>query len=318
MTEEQGRKGPFLRGENTTRRIMGDVALALMPALAGSVYFFGIRSLLLVVTSVITCVLSELVWEWLTGKQITAFDFSAVVTGILIAFQVPVTTPMILIVISGIFAIIVVKQLFGGIGSNFMNPALAGRLLLMVVWPGKIIQYVPAAGTDAVSSATVLAAMKAGEQGNYSWLDMFLGYVPGALGETSKLLLLVGAGYLCYRGLINVKASLAYILTVLVVTFVLGGGHLFGGDPVTNLLGGSLILGACYMLTDYSFISARGRLIYSVAAGIITGLVRIYSSYPEDVCFGILAANCMVGLLARFEQKHVYGTKYDKDQKTAM
>ena len=125
-------------------------------------------------------------WEWLTGKQITAFDFSAVVTGILIAFQVPVTTPVILILISGIFAIIVVKQLFGGIGSNFMNPALAGRLLLMVVWPGKIIQYVPAAGNDAVSSATVLAAMKAGEQGQYSWLDMFLGSVPGALGETSK------------------------------------------------------------------------------------------------------------------------------------
>lgn len=301
-------RAPYIRKNISTTQVMGDVALALIPALLGSIYYFGLRSLLLTGVSVITCVAAEYLWQLSTGKQVTAGDFSAVVTGMLIAFQVPVTTPVWAVLIASLFAILIVKQLFGGIGSNFLNPALAGRLLIMVLWPAAIVQYVlPRGAVDAVSSATVLTNLKGGSGPGYSYLDMFLGRIPGSLGETSKLLLLIGFGYLCYKGLVNAAASVTYIITVVLVTFVLGRNGWFTGDILSNLLGGGLILGACFMLTDYSFISARGRLLYSVIAGVITALVRLYSVYPEGVCFGILAANCLVGLMTRFEQHHVYG-----------
>ena len=302
---------PFIRSEKTTRQIMLHVAISLVPALLGAVYFFGIRAFYLTGLSVAVCVLTEYLWQKLTKKQVTAGDFSAVVTGMLLAFNMPVTVPVWVVAAAAVFSILFVKQMFGGIGNNFANPALMGRLLVMVVWPGTVMEYVAPSSmaVDVVSGATVLGTAKAGADVGYSYWQMFLGEVPGAMGETSKLLLLVGFGYLCYMGIVNVEAAAAYIGTVLLLTFVLGPQGLFTGDILLNLLGGGLILGGCYMLTDYAFVTRRGRLLYAVTAGVITAAIRIYTPYPEGICLGILTANCLAGLLSMLYKRHVYGTK---------
>lgn len=303
--------GPYLRSGNSTQKIMGHVLISLMPALAGSVYFFGLRSLLLTVTAVAVCMLSELLWQAVRREQITVTDLSAAVTGVLLAFNLPASTPVWAVCAASVFAMIPVKQFFGGIGNNFVNPALMGRLLLMTVWPQTVaISPLPRTlAADGVSSATVLAAVKSGAAVTCSYWQMFVGEIPGALGETSKLLLLIGFLYLCWRKSVNVQAALIFIGTAVLVTFVLGPEGLFTGDIFGNLLGGSLILGGFYMLTDYSFAARRGHLLFGVAAGLITGLLRVYGRYPEGVCYGILAANCLGGLMARLYRPRVYGTK---------
>lgn len=300
---------PHLRSPRTTRAVMGDVCIALLPALAGAVYFFGIRSLWLTAVSVLSCVAAEFLWQKAAGRQVTVGDLSAVVTGMLLAFNLPVTTPYWAIITAAVFSIVVVKQLFGGIGNNFANPALMGRLFLMTVWPASVMQYplpqtLPA---DAVSSATVLSSAKAGAEGGYTFWQMFIGEIPGSLGETSKLLLLIGFAYLCLRKVVNLEATAVYIASVLALTFVFGPDGLFTGDIGMNLLGGGLILGGCYMLTDYAFVSRKGRLLCALAAGIVTAGIRIFGIYPEGVCFGILTANCLAGLISMLESRHVYG-----------
>lgn len=311
MNQTRTINGPHLRTDRSTGKIMLHVCISLMPALLGSIYFFGINALYLTGLSVAVCVLTEYLWQKLTKKQVTVGDFSAVVTGILLAFNMPVTAPAWVVAATAVFSILVVKQMFGGIGNNFANPALMGRLLAMVAWPGAVMQYVAprTLSADAVSSATVLGAVKTGGEAGYSYLQMFLGETPGALGETSKLLLLVGFAYLCYLGIVNAEAALTYIGTVLVLTFVFGPSGLFTGDILLNLFGGGLIIGACYMLTDYAFVTRRGRLLYAVTAGVITAAIRIFSIYPEGICFGILTANCLAGGLSLLQKKHVYGMK---------
>lgn len=312
------KKMPHIRAGVTTRQIMVDVVLALLPALFGAVYFFGFVSLLLVLVSVITCVLFEYAWQKLRHEPVLIGDFSAVVTGILLAFNVPVTTPYWVIIAAGFFSIIIAKQFFGGIGSNFANPALMGRLFIMTFYPGTIASYVTTYhnGADAVSSATVLAAAKAGQPlANVSYLDMFLGNIPGAIGETSKLLLLLGFLYLCYKRVVNVQIAITYIITVIAMTFTFGGNALFTGDILTNLLGGSLILGAFFMLTDYSFASATGKICMGIIAGTITAGIRIWGIYPEGVCYGILAANCLLSIIERLKSPRVYGMKAEPRKK---
>lgn len=301
---------PYLRAPQTTRYIMSRVALSLIPALLGAVYFFGIRALALTGLSVAVCVLTEYLWQRLTKKQVTAQDFSAVVTGMLLAFNMPVAAPAWVIAVAAAFSILFVKQIFGGIGNNFVNPALMGRLLVMIAWPAAIMQYRPprTLPADAVSSATVLGAAKNGGDAGYSYLQMFLGEIPGALGETSKLLLLVGFAYMCYLGIVNAEASLTYFAVVLVLTFLFGPAGLFTGDLLQNLFGGGLILGGCYMLSDYAFVTRRGKLLYAAAAGVITAAFRCFGNYPEGSCFGILTANCLAGALSALHRQHVYGT----------
>ena len=204
--------------------------------------------------------------------------------------------------IASVFAIIVVKQTFGGLGSNIVNPALMGRLFVMLVYPSYLMTYV-APGVDAVSSATVLELVQRGQAIPYSYLDMFLGRIPGALGETSALFLLIGFAYLAYSQEVNFVISGVYIGTVVLLTTI------FGGDPLVNLLSGGLILGGCFMLTDYTFATIRGKIFMGLLAGVITASIRIWSYYPEGVCFGILAANCIMGLVGKLEKTHVYGTE---------
>ena len=316
MGEKKTIIGPHLRTPLSTRSMMADVAIALTPALLGAIYFFGIRSLWMTLLSAAVCVASEYLWQKLLKKQITAGDFSAVVTGMLIAFNMPVTVPYWIIIVADLFAILVVKQMFGGIGNNFVNPALMGRLLVMIRWPGTLMQYVMpqtvGAGMDAVSTATVLSTMKSGTVGAYTYWQMFIGEMPGAIGETSKLLLLVGFGYMCYKGVVNVSSALTYIATVTVLTFVFSAEGMFAGDILTNLLGGGLIMGGCYMLTDYVFVSRRGKILYALVAGIITAAIRTFSLYPEGICFGILTANCLAGWMAMAYNRHVYGVSKKK------
>ena len=311
MSNVRAINGPHLRTERTTRQVMMYVTLSLIPALLGAVYFFGLRSLYITGFSVTVCVLTEYFWQKITKKPVTANDFSAVVTGILLAFNMPVTVPLWVVALSGIFSILVVKQMFGGIGNNFVNPALMGRLLIMVVWPQAVMQYVVpnTINPDAVSGATVLGTVKGGAEAGYSYLQMFLGETPGAMGETSTLLLLVGFVFLCYMGIVNAEAAVTYIFTVVLLTFVFGPEGLFTGDILLNLFGGGLVMGGCYMLTDYAFASRKGKLLYAATAGVITAAIRIFSNYPEGICFGILTANCMAGLLSMIYKKHVYGVK---------
>lgn len=311
MSQTRVINGPHVRTERTTRSVMMDVSISLIPALLGAVYYFGIRAFYLAGLSVSVCVIAEYLWQKLTKKQVTAGDFSAVVTGLLLVFNMPVTVPIWTLIAADVFSIIFVKQMFGGIGNNFVNPALMGRLLVMVVWPSAVMQYVlpQTLSADAVSGATILGTVKSGAESGYSYLQMFLGETPGAMGETSKLLLLVGFGYMCYKGIVNMEASLIYIATVVILTFIFGPDGLFTGDILLNLFGGGLIMGGCYMLSDYAFVSRKGKLLYAVTAGVITAGIRIFSTYPEGICFGILTANCMAGILSAFYKKHVYGVK---------
>lgn len=311
MNQARVINGPHIRTSNSTRKVMMNVSISLIPALLGAIYYFGIRALYLAGLSVSVCVVTEYLWQKITNKQITAFDFSAVVTGLLLVFNMPVTVPVWVLVAADIFSILFVKQMFGGIGNNFVNPALMGRLFVMVLWPSAVMQYVvpQTLQTDAISAATVLGTVKGGAEAGYSYMQMFLGEMPGAMGETSKLLLLIGFGYMCYKGIVNMEGTFTYIITVVVLTFVFGPDGWFTGDILMNLFGGGLIMGGCYMLTDYAFLSRRGRLLYALTAGIITAGIRILSNYPEGICFGILTANCLAGVLSMLYRKHVYGTK---------
>lgn len=307
------KRDPHLRSTISTSRIMLDVVIALVPAFIGSIYFFGKRAIILVVAAVIACVLSEFLWQRIRKEPILILDFSAVVSGVLLAFNVPATTPVWVVVVASVFGIIVAKQFFGGLGSNFANPALMGRLVIMYLWPGTIANYVTTYhnGPDVVSSPTVLSVAKAGKTlVEYSTWDMFIGNIPGAIGETSKLLLIIGFIYLCYRKVVNITISFSYLITVIAITFVFGGNNgLFTGDIVLNLLGGSLILGAFYMLTDYSFASSAGKCLMGIIAGIVTAGIRIWGIYPEGVCYGILVANCLLSLIEQFKPPRVYGLR---------
>ena len=310
MSQTRVINGPHLRTPRTTRNVMMHVTISLIPALLGAIYYFGIQALYLSGLSVAVCVLTEYIWQKITKKQVTAGDFSAVVTGLLLAFNMPVTVPVWALVAADVFSILVVKQMFGGIGNNFVNPALMGRLLVMVAWPAAVMQYVVprTVSVDAVSAATILGTAKSGAETGYSYLQMFLGEMPGAMGETSKLLLLIGFAYMCYKNCKCRSSSYLYWNSYN-FNFYLRSGWLFTGDILLNLFGGGLIMGGCYMLTDYAFASRKGKLIYAAVAGIITAAIRIFSVYPEGICFGILTANCMAGMLSVLYKKHVYGMK---------
>lgn len=306
---------PNLRSPKTSQKIMLDVCIALCPALIGAVVFFGVNALILTVVSVVTCMLAEAVWQTVRKEPLTVSDYTAAVTGMLIAFNMSSKTPIWVVILADIFAIIVVKQVFGGTGSNVVNPALMGRLFVMVVYPTKLMSYAAPMGVDAASTATVLSG------GSFSAGQMIIGQVPGALGETSALLLLAGFLYLVYKKEVNWEASLIYIAIVGLLSgiFMLVTdpafkdgmtGAMFVQHMAAGFFGGGLFLGGLFMLTDYVFVSKKGKLLYAVAAAILTTFFRCFSNYPEGVCFGILIANCAVYFLDKLSKKpHIYGIK---------
>lgn len=310
---------PHVRSKETVDRIMLDVVIALIPALIAGILFFGFRALAIVLISILSCLIGEYVWEKMCNKPITIGDFSAVITGILLAFNMPATVPLWIPVIGGFFAIIVVKQLFGGLGQNFMNPALAARAFLLASWPTSMTKWVqpfsqlPVFGNvDIVSSATPLALIKGAEGVGTvlpSYANLFIGNIGGCIGETSALALLIGGLYLIYRKVINWRIPVTFIGTVFVLTLVFGKAGFFTEDPIYHILSGGLILGAFFMATDYasSPITPKGQLIMGLGCGIITTVIRLWGGYPEGVSYSILLMNIVTPLIDRYTVPVKYG-----------
>jgi len=306
---------PHVHSPVTTQTIMRDVLIALLPALIGSVYFFGFRALTVTLVSAAACMFFEWAWCRLFKVADHTYDLSAAVTGVLLAFVCPVTIPYWTVILGDFFAIVIVKMLFGGIGKNFVNPALAGRAF-MFSWPVLMTGWtkvgyenaVSVFAPDAVSCATPLYEMSQGQLP--SLRDLFFGSVPGCIGETSVLLLLIGFGYLLIRKVITARIPLSYILTVAVITFLFPrGGQNSSTWMLSQIFSGGLMLGAIFMATDYvtSPLTHKGQIIYGIGCGVITVMIRYFGSYPEGVSYAILVMNTCVVLLDRLGRPTKFG-----------
>ncbi len=334
-----GSSSPQIRTRIGTSHVMGEVLIALVPALCFAIYNFGPRALAATLVSAAGCCVFEWLYRALMGKDNTIEDLSAVVTGVLIAFVCPVTTPYWILLIGDFFAIVVVKQLFGGVGKNFLNPALAARAF-MLSWAGEMTKWVgprvsiPMGGEfDAVTYPTPMALLHEnnleGLMQMYDLPDMLVGFIGGSLGEVSALLLILGGAYLIFRKIITWYIPVSYIGTVALVTFLFPRGN----DPLTwmlyQVLGGGLLLGAFFMATDYvtSPVSHLGQVIFGVGCGLLTVFIRYFGSYNEGVCYAILVMNMVVWMIdksikpARFgvfvEPKFSFGKKKDEEKEAA-
>ncbi|MBO4609420.1 MAG: RnfABCDGE type electron transport complex subunit D [Lachnospiraceae bacterium] len=287
---------PHIRSGATTQLIMFTVILALMPAFGYGVYNFGIRALFVVIVCIASCVLSEVVFALIAKKKIRVDDLSAVVTGLLLALNLPVSIPYWQAALGSAFAIIVVKELFGGLGKNFMNPALAGRCFLIISFPVAMTNFT----TDTYTGATPLALLKSGESVDIR--SMVFGNIPGTIGETSMIMILIGACILLLTGVIDLWVPGSYILSF-VLFLILFGGH--GFDPAfisAHLAGGGLMLGAFFMATDYVTrpVSKKGQAIFGIFIGIMTGIFRIFGPSAEGVSYAIILGNCIVPIIDKF------------------
>ena len=326
---------PHIRNNETTQTIMRDVIIAMLPALIMGIVRFGVEALILTAVSVAGCVFFEWIYRKLMHKPQSVADLSAVVTGMLLAFVCPVTTPVWMILIGDFFAIVVVKQLFGGIGKNFVNPALAGRAFLvgsyagaMTSWIDPVANKAPIMGglTDVVTTATPLAYMKTGDieglKAAYEIKDVLLGTkIGGSMGEISAILLILGGVYLIVRKVINWQTPVAYIGTVAVLTFLFPKGNASGLEwMLYSLFSGGLMLGAFFMATDYatSPVTKKGQLVFGIGCGIFTVLIRYFGSYPEGVCYSIMVMNLCVALIDKWTKPTRFGVvKSDKKEAAA-
>ncbi|MGN1081405.1 MAG: RnfABCDGE type electron transport complex subunit D [Acutalibacteraceae bacterium] len=302
---------PHLHSSLSTRKIMLNVIVALLPAAAAGIILFGLRSALVTAVCVASCVFFEWVFEKITKKPSTVGDLSAVVTGILLAFNLPVSIPLWMAVIGSAAAIIVVKQFFGGIGQNFANPAIVGRIVLLLSFSSAMTNWTPTRFMpDAVTSATPLAVLSGG--GNVSTLDLFLGNTAGCLGETCALALLIGGIYLCLTKTVSPIIPLCFIGTVFVFAFFNGGCDFT--YALNQILSGGLMLGAFFMATDYttSPINKKGKVIFAVGCGILTSVIRFWANLPEGVSYSILLMNILVPLIERFTTPKPFGWESEK------
>jgi electron transport complex protein RnfD len=296
---------PHIREKSTVQTMMMDVLIALLPATFAGIYFFKLQALLVILVSVLSCVGFEYLWQKLTKQKVTVFDLSAAVTGLLLAFNLPASIPLWIPVIGSAFAIIIVKQFFGGVGQNIMNPALAGRAFLLASWPVQMTTWT----VDGVSAATALGILKEGTGTLPSLMNVFLGNVGGTIGETSALALLLGGAYLLFKRIISWHIPGVYIGTVFVLTLVLGRNGFMTGNALYEILAGGLMLGAFFMATDYttSPITRKGQIIFAAGCGIITSVIRIYGGYPEGVSYSILFMNLFVPLIDKYTNPRVFG-----------
>ncbi|TJX14789.1 RnfABCDGE type electron transport complex subunit D [Tissierella creatinini] len=294
---------PHVRSSRTVKSIMLDVIIALIPAMIGSIYFYGINAVKLILVTVVSAVLFEFGIQRLLKKEVRIGDLSAVVTGILLAFNLPGQTPWWVAVFGAGFAIIIVKELFGGIGSNFMNPALAARAALLMSWPGIMSVYIH---PDGVSGATPLAILKGAEGTLPTIQQMLIGDIGGSIGETSAILLLIGAAYLIIKKVIDWKIPVIYIVTTAIMLSLLG---VDGGNLLYHILGGGLILGAFFMATDYSStpVTPMGRIIFAVGCGLLTALIRVKGGMPEGVSYSILIMNVATPVIEKWTKPRVFG-----------
>lgn len=302
---------PHVREQSTTQSIMRDVIIALLPILAFGVYHFGMGALQVIIISVVTCVVGELLFDLAIKKPITVFDGSAVVTGLILAINLPATAVWWMPVLGGLFAIVAVKMLFGGLGQNFMNPALAARCFLLISFSGRMTDFT----MDGVSSATPLAAMKAGEMPDL--LSLFLGFHGGCIGEVSALAILAGGIYLIVKKVISVRIPLTYILST--AAFILLINLINGGDTSVNYLlaqvfSGGLLVGAFFMATDYatSPITTKGQILYGLLLGLFTALFRTVGSSAEGVSYAIIICNLLVPLIENITIPKPFGSEKAK------
>lgn len=294
---------PHVRAKNTTSRIMLYVIIALLPTSIVGIYNFGLRALGLIVVTIASCVVSEWVYNIIVHKKNTIDDLSAVVTGLLLALNLPSTLPFWEAALGGVFAIIFVKCLFGGLGQNFMNPALGARCFLLIAFAADMTNFV----TDAYTGATPLAAMRNGEAVNT--MDMLIGRTGGTIGETSAIAILIGAIFMILMGVIDLRIPASYIVSF-VVFMLLFGGHGFDGNYITaQLCGGGLMLGAFFMATDYvtSPITPRGQIIFGICCGILTGLFRTLGANAEGVSFAIILSNLLVPMIEKVTIPRAFG-----------
>ncbi|MBR2730636.1 MAG: RnfABCDGE type electron transport complex subunit D [Clostridia bacterium] len=312
---------PHLRSTVTTRRIMLDVILALVPALIASAVLFGPRTLMVTAVSVATAILSEFAARKIMKRNMTIGDLSAIVTGMLVAFNLPATIPLWIAAVGSFFAIVVVKQFFGGIGQNFANPAIVARIVLLLSFGAQMTNWVEPFSwkTTPVTGATPLAQLAAGETPSASLLQMFLGEHGGCLGETCAAALLLGGLYLLMRRVISPIIPCSYIGTVAVLMLIKGHGDL--QFVAYELLSGGLLLGAIFMATDYSTspLNSKARLIFGIGCGLLTCLMRLFASMAEGVSFAILIMNLLVPYLERMTAPKPFGTpkKEKKEKKEA-
>lgn len=294
---------PHARSKASTQNIMLDVLIALLPATVFGVVQFGLYSLGVILVCVLAAVLTEYLFEKGTHRKITILDGSAAVTGLLLALNMPPTIPLWIAVLGSVFAILVVKQLFGGLGQNFMNPALAARCFLLISFTGRMTTFT----VDGVSGATPLALLKAGESVNV--LDMFFGFTGGTIGEVSALAILIGAAYLLIKKVIDWRIPVIYIASF-VVCLVLIGGHGFDLNYIAaHLCGGGLMLGAWFMATDYvtSPITKNGKIVFGILLGVLTCIFRVLGGSAEGVSYAIIIGNMCVPLIEKVTMPKAFG-----------
>lgn len=311
---------PHVRSKDSTKTIMRDVVIALLPACLAGCWVFKLEALLVLVVTAATCVLTEYIYEKLMKRTITTGDYSALVTGLLLAMNLPPSIPIWIAMLGGVFAIIVVKQVFGGLGQNFMNPALGARCFLMISFTGRMTTFT----LDGITSATPLALIKNADssvnvldtliQNGTSLLNMFLGNIGGTIGETSALAILIGAAYLFIRRIITWEIPVCYLATFSIFVLVFGG---YGFDITylaAQLCGGGLLLGAFFMATDYvtSPITKNGKIVFGICLGILTGVFRIFGGSAEGVSYAIIFCNLLVPLIEKVTMPKPFGYVKEK------
>ena len=299
---------PHVRSKESIQSIMRDVIIALVPATAAGIYYFGLRALILIVAAIISAVFFEWLYEKITKKPVTINDLSAVVTGLLLAMNLPASAPVWVAIVGSAFAIIFAKQLFGGLGQNFINPALAGRAFLLASYPTEMTTWVVPNGlaADAATYATPLAQLKNGAL-DASLGQLVMGQVGGTIGETCAIALIIGGIYLLYKHVISWKIPVIYIATVFIL-FAVIGRHCMR-MPLQEIFAGGVMLGGIFMATDYasSPVTPKGQIIFAVGAGLLTYLIRTFGGYPEGVSYSILIMNCCVPLIERFTEPTIFG-----------
>ena len=298
---------PHVRDNSSTFRIMLDVCIALLPACVFGIVNFGVRALWVLLVSVASCVLSEFLFEKILKKPNTIGDLSAVVTGLLLGMNLPSTIPLWMAALGGVFAIVIVKQLFGGLGQNFMNPALGARCFLLISFAGRMTTFT----YDGVTGATPLAILKTEGITGVNVLDMFIGNIGGVIGETSVIALLVGALYLFVRRVITPLIPVVYVGVFAIFILIFGGQGFDLEFLAAHICGGGLMLGALFMATDYvtSPVTNLGKVIYAAILGVLTGLFRVFGNAAEGVSYAIIFTNLLVPIIEKFTVPRAFGVK---------
>ena len=301
---------PHVRAKTSTQNVMMWVCIAMIPTACFGIVNFGFRALLLIVATVLSCVASETVYNLIAKKKNTIGDLSAVVTGMILALNMPVTLPIWMAVLGGVFAIVVVKMLFGGLGQNFMNPALAGRCFLLIAFTSEMSNFV----TDTYTSATPLAELKStggiiAPWNNYQLVDMFIGNTPGTIGETSAVCLLIGGAILVAMKIISLRIPVAYLGSFAVLMFLFGQKAFDPTYVLAQLMAGGIMFGACFMATDYATtpITKNGQILFGICCGVLTFLFRTIGGTPEGVSYAIILSNLLVPLIEKITIPRAFG-----------